>query len=408
MLIPNDWDGITTKCYVIEWPDSTLYQAILVGLIGNVTRGRFWDAKTGTVTDAQAIGVQFYNQFNAINNLGGNNPMGCFEDLASKLDCICLALQNLSLATPTSGSAGAGTFEAVPSPFVDDGLTPPDGYEDYAEYEQWKCDLAQYVINKMIVDVTQATIWDIALLTLSELVIPIALTFLTPIPFDEILAMAGALIAVVVTVGSATAVLEQCVDYLENIDLCLLFSAADVSEAIENVEADIDSQSFAVQDGNTKTILKALFNNNSLNILFEEKPPLMDLPTGDCSGCGPTGDFFWHLFTPPGQSGSWGTLERTGQHYSCASQFGNGFHRLNLYCEQYPSGSGRCSTMTNFALSGITYAPTPDSVIWPCGGSGYSTLPEPFDETDIGCANQLIIASPTAFTLEFDAVYCEA
>lgn len=54
--IPDDWDGESYCCYVIEWPLSTQWEAILFGLLLNPTIGRFWDAGTGTVTDAQAVG----------------------------------------------------------------------------------------------------------------------------------------------------------------------------------------------------------------------------------------------------------------------------------------------------------------------------------------------------------------
>lgn len=54
--IPDDWDGTTFCCYVIDWPLSPAWTRILAGLLLEPTQGRFWDGDTGTITDAQAVG----------------------------------------------------------------------------------------------------------------------------------------------------------------------------------------------------------------------------------------------------------------------------------------------------------------------------------------------------------------
>jgi len=54
--IPDDWDGQTWECYLVAWPKSTQWGAILRGFITTPTRGRFWDANSGSITDAQAVG----------------------------------------------------------------------------------------------------------------------------------------------------------------------------------------------------------------------------------------------------------------------------------------------------------------------------------------------------------------
>jgi len=56
MPIPDDWDGETYCCHIVEWPDSPAWRTILAGLLLNPTSGRFWDGDTGIIIDAQAVG----------------------------------------------------------------------------------------------------------------------------------------------------------------------------------------------------------------------------------------------------------------------------------------------------------------------------------------------------------------
>lgn len=58
--IPSDWNGQDWRCVEVQWPDSPVFIAILQGLLTEVTRGRFWDEKTGLVTYAQGIGFEIH------------------------------------------------------------------------------------------------------------------------------------------------------------------------------------------------------------------------------------------------------------------------------------------------------------------------------------------------------------
>lgn len=56
--IPDDWNGEDWHCIRVRWPDSTLYNALLVGFLTQMARGRFWDERTGLISDAQAVAQQ--------------------------------------------------------------------------------------------------------------------------------------------------------------------------------------------------------------------------------------------------------------------------------------------------------------------------------------------------------------
>lgn len=59
--IPDDWDG-SEVCIKVIWPNSQQYIGILNGLLTQLTRGRFWDEKTGSIKDAQAIAWYFFEK----------------------------------------------------------------------------------------------------------------------------------------------------------------------------------------------------------------------------------------------------------------------------------------------------------------------------------------------------------
>lgn len=49
-------DGL--QCFTIFWPDTPRWIGLLQGLLTTVQQGRFWDEKTGSIKDMQAIGRQ--------------------------------------------------------------------------------------------------------------------------------------------------------------------------------------------------------------------------------------------------------------------------------------------------------------------------------------------------------------
>ena len=60
-VIPDDWtDQYITLC--IQWPDSTDWRAILRGLLTLPYEPSFWDAFTGTISDAQAAIIETFDQ----------------------------------------------------------------------------------------------------------------------------------------------------------------------------------------------------------------------------------------------------------------------------------------------------------------------------------------------------------
>lgn len=58
--IPQDWDGESWRCIQVSFPDSQGYTGLLLGLLTMLMRGRLYDARTGNIKTAQAIGRQIF------------------------------------------------------------------------------------------------------------------------------------------------------------------------------------------------------------------------------------------------------------------------------------------------------------------------------------------------------------
>lgn len=60
--IPQDWNGESWTCVQVQWPNSPEWVAILTGFISVPGSGRFWDGKTGIITDTQSIGEEIWDK----------------------------------------------------------------------------------------------------------------------------------------------------------------------------------------------------------------------------------------------------------------------------------------------------------------------------------------------------------
>lgn len=89
--IPDDWAGADWTCQIIEWPDSVQWLALLRGFMSTAARGRFWDARTGTITDAQAIGLEIERR----------NPVSSCDDLITAVNNLVTAVEGIEINSDT-------------------------------------------------------------------------------------------------------------------------------------------------------------------------------------------------------------------------------------------------------------------------------------------------------------------
>jgi hypothetical protein len=290
--IPDDWDGVSWCCYLVEWPESESWKAILNGQVTAPSKGRFWDERTGTITDVQEIGLEIFER----NLLGGN--MACFDELAASIEYLAdkLAARECCgggiVQVTGSGTGGSAPTDPDATTEEDDGSTPPTGFDTYSEYLEYKCAVATWILDFWAKDVSNAALVNwVAGLTLPEIIALLVATLLTPIPGDEVVVLAGAIVYLV-TQGIIDPVLSMIGAELaaqEDDLLCALYEAADVNEARDNVRTvleDAFSASYsAVYAAGGALLIGSWLRNDNLNRLFDQDESF-DYPAGDCSGCG--------------------------------------------------------------------------------------------------------------------------
>lgn len=189
-----------------------------------------------------------------------------------------------------SGSYGAGKDEPPESGNQDDEEDWPPGFDTYAEYRLYKCDIANRIIEGIRVDVVWLAAGTIVTLASSILVA----TLLTPIPGDEILALVGfalALLAqgVLATVGAS---LQSDIDAERQELVCLLYDAADADSAKTAVLDYLDS----VLTSTEMALFASLWGFASVNALFDKNVLLELSPLDDpvvCSACSSECELCW-------------------------------------------------------------------------------------------------------------------
>jgi len=281
--IPNDWDGETFCCHVIEWPASQQWLAILLGLITSPTRGRFWDGATGSIIDAQSVGQQI-EALNCIFQEG--NSMGCLEELSLSIQCLCNQLVGISLGV--GGSQGAGAIPADYEPFVDSGANEPTGYTDRTEYEAGKCALSQRLIDTWLDSLENIRQIDVSAqgaLTLAGL---LRLAAFLPIPGSQLLIIASAILGIAAA-GIATFIdaIDDIIARVEEMDICILYEATTAENAVIAVHAFLDAGTYSLGSA-TAELAKYFIGPDAVNSLFAPKGTTLNLdalPAGDCSAC---------------------------------------------------------------------------------------------------------------------------
>lgn len=285
--IPDDWDGTTWYCPIVEWPSSPQWKAIFAGILTWPLRGRFWDANTGSIVGVQDIAKQMY-----VRNNYGVFDMGCLEDLVVKLDCICNAVIAGSI---NRGSGGSGTFAQTPADFVDNGANYPDGYGTREAYVDSKCNLAQRLLDTWHSDLDKLKTVNVAGQAAGALAGLLVFTLATPIPFDDILLLISPILGLAAAgISVFVSAVEELQDRLDAMSICELYSAGSVTEAVDNVEAWIAAGSYS-QQTLTVALGQYLIGTDAVNPLFSAKSDTInydELPVGDCSSCDAPGCSF--------------------------------------------------------------------------------------------------------------------
>lgn len=230
--IPSDWTTGEYCRYAICWPNSPQWLAVLRGVLTLPARGRFWDEHTGSILGAQSVIRETFDY-----NLHLRGVIMACEDpglnqIAIALTRIATALASGANCCERQGGGGAGTT----APPFDETIEgdpntdpPPTGFDTWEEFNAQKCAIAWNIVETLQGDLGEMAILNFGGVSLSSLAALLAIAFVTPIPFDDVIAIAGLLLTVVAEIIITTA-LSLVNDNEEDL-VCELYSGASSADS---------------------------------------------------------------------------------------------------------------------------------------------------------------------------------
>jgi hypothetical protein len=201
-----------------------------------------------------------------------------------------------TISCGSQGSRGAGQFAADPEPQTDTpedhAGDPPEGFASWAEYRQYKCDWATYIINQVISDIAVGALLAASYTSVGALAPILVLHLLSPIGWAEIIAIAG-LFVIIWAAGVNVSLLSEVIEEDKDGFICDLYTGSDVGNSISNFadrvnsrvdEAPVLGALPEILRDQVKQLIKSYATVDSFNRLFRKSPEI--IPTGnDCSAC---------------------------------------------------------------------------------------------------------------------------
>ncbi|MEE9365784.1 MAG: hypothetical protein V3W44_03760, partial [Dehalococcoidales bacterium] len=177
------------------------------------------------------------------------------------------ALSSIATASAAGGGCGCGSGDAgsenpepssqqVDPPGTPGGTVPP-GFDDLAEYETYKCDVANWIVDQMRADVVW---WSNASISTMTLAIFIGLMLL-PVPGARVVALLAAVVGLSGLGASVFVEFLQAIDDGRDDIVCALYNAENATDAladyITEMETAIDT---ATADTVFRYAIKMAFN----------------------------------------------------------------------------------------------------------------------------------------------------
>lgn len=194
------------------------------------------------------------------------------------------------------GTGGTGTDQQGINPWepAEPNDFPPN-FPSLAEYKSHKCASAGKFMAGLIDDLNAAGILSLGALTILGIGTLLLAAFITPVPWDDLLVIAG-VFAFVAGIQAACTDLATYVYNNQDELLCELYNGdsatASKASAIAWLVDAIESFGYSepIESGMI-TIVNSLVTNDAINRLFDNNP-LWEAPGFDCSACEPdTGEY---------------------------------------------------------------------------------------------------------------------
>jgi len=307
--IPDDWEeSVDGYCLVVACvPNSARWKGLFNGLIDWLGYGRYYNSATGSIRSAIRIGGNIIDSVQFLCEDSTVVPTDTINEILTELNeiksaqgddmvtvnvctcggtCTCGASSVADPCINDSGSQGAG--QTAPDPNGTDVSAGgfPTGFFSVTEYEAYKCNMAQQIVNEMKAD---SLTWKNNLEQVNDiasLVALVAVSLLTPIPGDEIIVLAGIAIGVVAIYIDF---FDNVLDVLNTIEqdlICAMFEAPSVQEAMNAAKIEVNNGTVAfgtVQEAILNTWLCSYIVSESFNRLVEKTT--LTVSNADCNNC---------------------------------------------------------------------------------------------------------------------------
>lgn len=238
------------------------------------------------------------------NNLGGWTVCNdIFTSMAASLE----AIANRECCQPTigGGSAGAG-LDAAPESGVSSSEEaqegpPPDGFETWEEYFDYKCNMAHYIITQMSGDLATTILLAAGYAGVTALAGALLTAIFTPVGWAVLLGLAALAIQWFI-LGAEASALTSFLEENEDELACALYNGNDAASSISGYASLIDtlvpdytliSAYGVIAEYLASQILKTIATVDSINRLYVKVA--YPIPEGEnCEDCNPLGPI---LFT---------------------------------------------------------------------------------------------------------------
>lgn len=303
MPIPDDWDFEACCRWVVYWPNSPKWLAILHGLIEQPSQGRYWDADSGNIVSTQNSFRSFYDHNFSLEEV----LMSCDDtQLVAAFNSIAAALRTLAAnqccesGIPENGGVMVviNSNEGVQTPIygteppgeVAPGEVPPDFSGTREEYDIEKCNLSAGIVDGWANTLDNLSFINFAQsIGLSALVVAALAGFIT-LPVTLIPTLIAAAIVLVAVRQMLRDLAGLIRDNKQQI-VCILYESDSAQEIIAAYSDTLDLLIAAIPATGAvafalKTIALILANSNTLNKLFNLSQG--SAPDYDCSNCGCT------------------------------------------------------------------------------------------------------------------------
>lgn len=320
--IPSDWtetDGYALVSFCI--PSSRQWRGIIVGMVENLSYGRFWSRKTGIITDAQEFGREIFESMSICK----------LDEILEALQSIAASLQVQANSCGCSNGPGIVTdngdvFFGNEPPLEEPTSfgQPGDEFATKAAYLAFKCKVANLIIGGIIDTLSSMSSLSLVALTAGATVfgvtIALGLFLLPPMAILIALIVSGIAFAVFHDISVA-------LDARREELVCALYSAINAQGAYNALKDALEEETSTLgwtisQIGLLSDFIMQLAPINTMNKLFK----LLELPAAfsgqvDCDVCGCTilwafdDDAQGWIFTdisPPGQGSAVGVWDATG------------------------------------------------------------------------------------------------